>query len=119
MIATNSYLNFWADLAAQGGGTVTITAACGTSSTPTTAGMTALVSQVATAINVIPRNINNRLEITSQYGPGSAYTAVEFAVFFSSPGIATGMLRQVGGPIIKGIDASFNHILREDSREGV
>lgn len=102
MIFTNSWLYFFPALIAGGGGAITVTSSVGSSATATTADMTALVAQVATAASVVVTNVNNRLFVTATYGPGAAYTSNEYGLFLNAA-----MARWVGSPMAKLADESF------------
>ena len=108
MIFTTSWLNFFPAFIAGEGGETTVSTACGTSSAATTSGMTSLVSQVATAINLVVGNVNNRLTVTATYGSGSAYTAVEHGLWINSPGYSSAFARWVASPLAKAQDEYYN-----------
>lgn len=114
MIFTNSWLYFFPSHVAAGGGAITVTAACGTSSTATTSGMTALVSQVAAASAVTVTAAANRLAVTATFGPGAAYTANEYGLFINAA-----MARWAGPPTGKLTDETFLVDFAIDCEEGV
>jgi hypothetical protein len=107
MIFTTSWVNFFPAFIRGGGGAVTVTAACGSSVSATTAGMTALVAQVAVAMSVTLGQSNNRLTVTATYGPGSSYTANEHGLWINASGYTPGFARWVAPPVTKSADQYF------------
>lgn len=87
---------------AAGGGTISVSVKIGTGTTASSAGMTDLVTPVATDSSPTVSSSGATLYVSAVFGPSGAYTIQEYGYFLTAttPGTALKQ-RWVGPPIVK------------------